>query len=78
MTPELYTALTLLVIGMITVFVVLLLVTITGNLLIAAVNRFTPSRQDQSDLDPEMVAAITAAVEVVTGGKGSVQKIEKL
>lgn len=68
-------ALTLLAIGMITVFVILTLVVLVGNLLIKVVNRLTPDAG--IEISPEKLAAITAAVEVVTDGKGKVSHIEK-
>ncbi|MEQ9231079.1 MAG: hypothetical protein RIF46_10385 [Cyclobacteriaceae bacterium] len=75
MTPEISSALTLLAIGMITVFVVLLLVVITGNILIRLVNRFVPESKD--GISDKTLAVLTAAVESVTGGKGKITKIEK-
>lgn len=75
MTPELSSAFTLLAIGMITVFVVLLLVVITGNILIRLVNRFSPAGQE--GISKKTVAVLTAAVEAFTEGKGSITKIEK-
>lgn len=82
MTPDISTALTLLVIGMVTVFLVLLLVVTTGNLLITFVNRFigeeqTKAARSTSDIAPNKVVVITAAVEAFTGGKGHITKIEK-
>jgi len=77
MNSDLSTAFSLLGIGMITVFVVLLLVVITGNLLIRVVNRLAPAPADDS-LEKAQVAAITAAVNIFTEGKGQVTRIEKL
>ncbi len=76
----LYTALTLLLIGMITVFVVLFLVVSVGNLLIYFVNRYLPVDQGPPDssIPGKKVAVLTAAVEAVTQGKGVITKIEKL
>ena len=76
------TALNLLLVGMITVFVVLLLVYLTGTLLILIVNRYFPGQSDRMDIreeeiNPSVVAAITAAVDVFTKGAGKVSKIEK-
>ena len=73
------TAFTLLGIGMITVFVVLSLVVITGNLLIRFVNTLTDAdpQRPNSDDDQKTIAAITAAVEIVTHGKGRITKIER-
>lgn len=69
-------AFSLLLVGMITVFVVLLLVVVTGNLLIRLVNRIGGSDTD-GGISPSKVAAIASAVEVVTQGKGRVERIEK-
>jgi len=82
MTPEISTALTLLVIGMVTVFLVLLLVVATGNVLIAIVNRFVGEEESKtggssSAIAPSKLAAITAAVEAFTEGKGHITKIQK-
>jgi oxaloacetate decarboxylase gamma subunit len=71
---ELSTALSLMAIGMITVFLVLALVVITGNLLIRLINRVTP---ELDGISPAKVAAITAAVESFTFGKGNITNIEK-
>jgi oxaloacetate decarboxylase gamma subunit len=71
---EFSTALSLLAIGMITVFVVLALVVLTGNLLIRIVNRISP---EQDGIAPAKIAAITAAVGAFTQGRGRITKIEK-
>lgn len=85
MTSELSTALNLLGIGMITVFVVLTLVVGVGKLLIRFVNSLpeeikkptsTPTRA--SGMHPSKVAAIAAAVDHVTLGQGKITKIEKI
>ncbi len=85
MTSELSTALNLLGIGMITVFVVLTLVVGVGKLLIRFVNSLpeeikkptsTPTRT--SGMNPSKVAAITAAVDHATFGQGKITKIEKI
>lgn len=68
------TALSLLTIGMITVFVVLLLVVITGNILIRLVNRFAVN---DLEISVAKVAAIAGAVEAFTQGKGQITRIEK-
>ena len=70
---EFSTALTLLAIGMITVFVVLLLVVITGNVFIRLVNRMSAS----PTIEVVKIAAISGAVEAFTEGKGHITKIEK-
>lgn len=79
MESDISSALTLLGIGMITVFVVLLLVVVTGNVLIMVVNRLapTPLHDQHGKTDGNHIAAITAAVEVFTQGKGNITRIEK-
>lgn len=77
-------AFSILVIGMITVLLILGLVVITGNLLIRLTNRFWPGseRPVKTENGPGSIpagtmAAIVAAVEMITGGKGKITKIEK-
>ena len=84
MTSDVSTALNLLGIGMITVFVVLTLVVGMGKLLIRIVNRLPEEIKPaqvalgtSSSMDPKKVAAITAAVDHITHGKGVITKIEK-
>ncbi len=74
------TAFTLLLIGMITVFVVLFLVYLSGNILIVFVNRFFPVEPEnrvKGEISNPTLAAITATVDVITKGKGQITKIEK-
>ena len=75
MSPELSTAFTLFGIGMITVFVVLLLVVLTGNFMIRLVNRMTT--EPTGELSEKTIAVITSAVDAFTAGKGRITKIEK-
>lgn len=84
MSDEFNMALSLLGVGMITVFIVLAFVVIVGNLLITFVNRFvpstvenTPQRNNSSNISPAKIAAIKSAIEEMTEGKGEVLKIEK-
>lgn len=86
-------ALILLTIGMITVFVVLLLVVIAGKALIALVNRYGDEETSEipaslplknnsglrrQHTNPAIIAAISAAVEHATHGRGRVTSINKL
>ena len=80
-------ALLLMVVGMATVFAILLIVIYLGKLLIALVNKYAPeevvsvkqtSSQAPVPIPGNILAAITAAVNVVTQGKGKVTKVEKL
>ncbi|MCK9158915.1 MAG: OadG family protein [Bacteroidaceae bacterium] len=84
---NLETALMLMVVGMTTVFVILLLVIGLGKVLIAFVNKYIPEEvvhvknktvQSSPPAPANVMAAITAAVNVVTHGKGKVEKIEKV
>lgn len=80
-------ALELMGVGMITVFIILLLVVVVGNLIIRLVNRFIPEEVTTTisnaasmatELNKKKIAAIVSAVNTVTKGKGRVTKIEKL
>ena len=84
---NLETAFLLMVVGMATVFVILLIVIYLGKLLISLVNKYAPeevvsvkqtSSQAPGPIPGNILAAITAAVNVVTQGKGKVTKVEKL
>ena len=83
---NLETALLLMVVGMATVFAILLIVIYLGKLLISLVNKYAPEEQlpamqgaqSPVPIPGNIVAAITAAVNVVTQGKGKVAKIEKI
>ena len=82
------TALGLLMVGMVTVFIILSLVLVIGNLVIRLTNRFIPVAEPGEGkpanggaagrkANPKKLAAIVAAVDVVTRGKGHVDSIEK-
>lgn len=77
----------LLIVGMVTVFVMLSLVVILGNLIIRFVNHFMPEVKKAaaqlteaavSEINPKKMAVIVSAVNTVTKGSGRVTKIEKL
>ena len=81
------TAILLMVVGMATVFVILLIVIYLGKLLITLVNKYAPAEvvpgkreasQGPAPVPGNILAAITAAVNVVTQGKGKITKVEKL
>ena len=90
MTENLHTALTVMAVGMVTVFTILSLVVLTGKLLISAVNKFAPAPESLkkrstkslsktlAGKEKETIAALVAAVEAVTGGKGKITSIEKV
>ncbi|WP_298653942.1 OadG family transporter subunit [uncultured Proteiniphilum sp.] len=82
------TALGLLVVGMVTVFIILCLVVVIGNVVIRLTNRFIPVTGPATGKSgnggsagkkahTKKLAAIVAAVDVVTQGQGSVESIEK-
>lgn len=75
----------LMVVGMVTVFAVLCLVILAGNLLTSLVNKYFPEEESPkvvatpqgNAVNPKIAAAISAAVGIITNGKGKVEKIEK-
>lgn len=87
------TGLLLMVVGMTTVFIILLIVIYLGKGLIALVNKYAPEEvivkkqapvraatvaAATGSLSNQETAAIISAVSAATGGKGKVTKIEKL
>ncbi|MCD8177245.1 MAG: OadG family protein [Tannerellaceae bacterium] len=79
----------LMVVGMTTVFLILLLVIYISKGLIAFVNKYAPEEAVQKKpvqtvaqaieaVPAATTAAIVSAVSTLTGGKGKVTKIEKL
>ncbi len=83
---KLLEALQLMIIGMSTVFSVLLLVILLGNLLIRVINKYIPEEESKisntenksTSIEPSVVQAIQVAVAKMTNGKGKVEKIEKI
>lgn len=83
---NLNTALLLMVVGMATVFAILLIVIYLGKGLIALVNKYAPEEavptkavaNSRASVPGNIMAAISAAVTVVTHGKGKVAKVEKI
>nr|WP_302829381.1 OadG family transporter subunit [uncultured Bacteroides sp.] len=83
---NLNTALLLMVVGMATVFAILLIVIYLGKGLIALVNKYVPEEvvpakaagNAPAPIPGNIMAAISAAVTVVTQGKGKVAKVEKI
>ncbi len=80
-------ALKLMLVGLTTVFCILLIVIYLGKGLIALVNKYAPEEvlpmkqkapQGPAPIPGNILAAITAAVNVVTKNKGKVTKVEKL
>ena len=76
-------ALTLMGIGMATVFVVLLIIILLGTLLIKTVNKFFPEEakpvmEAVQTVDQNVQEAINKAILAISGGKKAAQKIEKI
>lgn len=79
-------ALKLMLTGMSTVFIILIMVVILGNLIIQITNKFAPKplalTENQglkkSEPDLKKIAAIVSAVQVATNGQGKVTSIEKM
>ena len=79
------TGLLLMVVGMCTVFLILLIVIWLRQFLISVVNKIAPEEAPKKkpatsgpSTDAGAMDAIKAAVEILTAGKGQVIKIEKL
>ena len=82
---NLETGLLLMVVGMATVFVILLIVIYLSQLLIKLVNKVAPEEEPKKKAVPVATSSDTgamdankAAVDILTAGKGQVIKIEKL
>ena len=77
-------ALMVMVVGMLTVFLILCLVVLIGNGLIRITNKFWPEAEKVKKEIRRIagsdgtIAAIVAAVDVVTKGKGKITKITKV
>lgn len=80
---HLNTALGLLVVGMITVFIILWLVVVIGNLVVRVTNRIIPEKNTtggdniRNQSDSKKIAAIVAAVDVATQGRGKIDSITR-
>lgn len=79
------TGLMLMVVGMATVFLILLIVIWISQFLIMVVNKVAPEEEPKkkpatsgASSDAGTMDAIKAAVDILTAGKGQVIKIEKL
>lgn len=74
----------LMVVGMVTVFLILLIVINLGKYLIVLVNKYAPEEVSQKTpavnhtTDTGAMDAIKSAVNILTAGKGQVVKVEKL
>lgn len=87
------TGLLLMVVGMATVFIILLIIIYIGKGLILAVNKYVPeevstngkakntqiaSVNSPAAIPNQEAAAIVAAISVITHGKGKITRIEKI
>lgn len=79
-------ALELMLTGMSTVFFILIMVVVLGNVIIGGTNKLalTPLKTTKNpnstkqEIEPSKLAAIVSAVQITTKGKGTVTSIEKL
>uniref|UniRef100_UPI003216D342 OadG family protein n=1 Tax=uncultured Draconibacterium sp. TaxID=1573823 RepID=UPI003216D342 len=79
-------ALKLLLTGMSTVFFILIMVVVLGNLIIRLTNKLAPvpvthtpaAGNSNSEISPAKMAAIITAVDITTKGAGKATSIEKL
>ncbi len=84
MTENIEIAFQLLIVGMLSVFIILGIVTGLARMLISLVNRFGPASPGKempsvkSSVNARHIAAITATVNLVTKGKGIIQSIKKI
>jgi len=77
--------LTIMAVGMITVFTILGLVVLGGKIMILIINRFTSelvndthSPSENPPINPVKISVLAAAVAAYTGGKGKITTIKKL
>ena len=77
--------LTLMLIGMVTVFAILMIVIALSNALIRIVNKVCPAEEAlkkaparQATVDSAVMDVINAAVAQITAGKGRVTKVERI
>ena len=92
MAENIQTALTLMAVGMITVFSILGLVVLTGKVLVNVINQRyqaekrpvfvhrtkMTNRRKEGRVSEAQIAAIVAAIDAITAGQGKIEKIEKL
>lgn len=77
-------AFSIMLVGMITVILILLLIVVIGNLLIRLSNKYLPEEIIEANIkktgEPSetTIAAILAAIDLVTKGRGKVTSIKKL
>jgi oxaloacetate decarboxylase (Na+ extruding) subunit gamma len=84
MEESMYFGTMLMAVGMTTVFTILALVVLGGKLTILITNKLAPvsesvvvRRMSSTSTETSKIAAITAAVESITQGKGKISEIKK-
>ena len=88
-TNDIYGAIQLMIVGMLTVFSILIIVILLGTLLIKIVNKYAPEEVQTKktvasannavqQIDATVKAVIDATIDKITGGKGRASKITKL
>lgn len=84
MDSNFFEALKLMCIGLCSVFVVILVIIVLGNLLVKFINKYCPEEEAPAKVAPvtavsaDVAQAISLAVSQLTSGKGKVEKIEKV
>ena len=75
----------LMLVGMATVFVILALVVLGGKLMIIIINKYAPLEESvvvrtlsSAGIETSKIAAITAAVETLTHGRGQITDIKRI
>lgn len=75
----------LILVGMSTVFVILLILIYANKALISLLNRIAPEEQSsarnltpQTSISPTTMQLLEKAVAEITGGKGTIRKVEKI
>ncbi len=85
MSEEIEFGLTIMAVGMITVFSILSFVVLGGKTMILLINKFatnieetTPPQEENQSISNKKIAILSSAVSVVILGKGKIKNIEKL
>lgn len=68
----------LMLVGMVTVFIILLIVIYGSQLLINIVNKVAPAQAPEAKVEEDMRPILEAAVDKLTGGKGHLTNYTKL